>query len=112
MRSVFTPDVRRGFRALSDYLGTAKENKKRAWVLIPDQMALTVERELSLSLPANAQLYYDTVSFRRLSNNIFRRFGGLHYNYADKSAEALLLWRAMTFCRDADALLQLQEPAL
>lgn len=105
MRSVFTPDVRRGFRALSDYLGTAKENKKRAWVLIPDQMALTVERELSLSLPANAQLYYDTVSFRRLSNNIFRRFGGLHYNYADKSAEALLLWRAMTFCRDADALL-------
>lgn len=105
MKSVFTPDIRAGFSYLAKCLLSDTESEKKAWVLIPDQMALTTERELSLLLPAKSQLYYDIVSPRRLANNIFRRFGGLHYNYADKSSEMLLLWRAAVSCRDADALL-------
>ncbi len=100
MRAVFTPDIKAGFSYLSSLVGAAAEEHRRAWVLIPDQMALTTERELSLSLPASHQLYCDTVSFDRLANNIFRQFGGLSYNYADRGAELLTLWRAMSACRD------------
>ncbi len=100
MRAIFAPDVRSGFSALSEEVRSAVDGKRRAWVLIPDQMALTTERELSLSLPPSFQLYCDTVSFSRLCNNIFRTLGGLSYNYADKGAEMLTLWRAMSSCRD------------
>ncbi len=105
MKLIFAPDIKKSFEYLANSVGRVTKEAGRAWVIIPDQMALTAERELSSSLPAKAQLYYDIVSFRRLSNNIFRRFGGLSYNYADKSAEALILWRAMTECRDAGQLL-------
>lgn len=100
MRAVFTPDIKTGFSYLSSLVGAAAEEHRRAWVLIPDQMALTTERELSVALSASHQLYYDTVSFDRLANNIFRRVGGLSYNYADRGAELLTLWRAMSACRD------------
>lgn len=100
MRAVFSPDIRSGFSALSSYVKSAVDGERRAWVLIPDQMALTTERELSLALPPSFQLYCDTVSFSRLCNNIFRTLGGLSYNYADKGAEMLTLWRAMSSCRD------------
>ncbi len=101
MRIVFAPDVRSGFSYLSGLVSASTEAKRRAWVLVPDGMVLTAERELSLLTPPSSQLYCDTVSFRRLANNIFRRFGGLHYNYADAAAESLLLWRALSLCRDS-----------
>lgn len=101
MRIVYAPDVRSGFSYLSRLVISSAEKKRRSWVLVPDGMVLTAERELSLSTPPSAGLYCDTVSFRRLANNIFRRFGGLHYNYADAAAEALLMWRAISLCRDS-----------
>lgn len=101
MRAVFAPDVKSGFSYLSKLVSTSSGEKRRSWVLVPDGMVLTAERELSQSTPPSSGLYCDTVSFRRLANNIFRRFGGLKYNYADASAEALLMWRAISLCRDS-----------
>lgn len=101
MRAVFAPDVKSGFSYLSKLVTASAGKKRRSWVLVPDGMVLTAERELSQSTPPSSGLYCDTVSFRRLANNIFRRFGGLHYNYADASAEALLMWRAISLCRDS-----------
>ncbi len=104
MRVVYAPDVRSGFEYLSRLLASSVSEKKRSWVLVPDGMLLTAERELAASVSPSAGLYSDTVSFRRLANGIFRRFGGLHYNYADASAEALILWRALCLCRDTLAV--------
>ncbi len=101
MKIVYAPDVKTGFDCLGSLVLASAEKKRRSWVLVPDGMLLTAERELAKRTPASTGLYSDTLSFRRLANSIFRRFGGLLYNYADAGAEALLLWRALTLCRDS-----------
>ncbi len=101
MKVVYMPGIRRGLRYLSRTVTELAEQKRRVWILIPDQMALTVEDALSKEAPPEAQLFYETVSFDRLADNVFRREGGVSYNYADASAEAVVMWRAITACRDA-----------
>ncbi len=101
MKTVYAPDVKTGFEYLANTVTSASRERRRSWVIVPDGMLLTAERELADRTPASVGLYSDTVSFRRLANSIFRRFGGLRYNYADAGAESLLLWRALSLCRDS-----------
>ncbi|MCD7776017.1 MAG: hypothetical protein LUH54_01385, partial [Firmicutes bacterium] len=101
MKSVIIPDIRAGFDYLSSLVGSETEKERRVWVIIPDQMVLTTEREFSRRLSPSSQLYYEVVSFRRLADNIFRKYGGISYSYADGCAESLLMRRAISLCRDS-----------
>ncbi|MCD8002831.1 MAG: PD-(D/E)XK nuclease family protein [Clostridia bacterium] len=98
MKAVIIPDIKAGFEYLAAAVGDAAADGERVWVIIPDQMALTTERELSRLLPETAQLYFEVVSFRRLADNIFRKYGGISYSYADSCAEALIMRRAVAQC--------------
>lgn len=100
MNLIYTSGVRPGFEYLCSAVGEYAEKKEHVWVIIPDQMAVTVEDALSRGAPPSAQLWYDIVSFNRLADNIFRREGGVSYHYADRAAEAVVMWRALSACRD------------
>ncbi len=100
MELYYTPGIRAGLSYLARAVTDCAAGKKHVWVVIPDQMAVTVEDALSREAPPSAQLYYDIVSFGRLADNIFRREGGVFYNYADRAAEAVTMWRAISACRE------------
>lgn len=65
-------------------------------VIVPEQQAVVWERRLARALDAKSALGLDVVSFTRLANLAQRRFGGLAYSLADKSARYLLMWRAVS----------------
>ncbi len=98
MRLVYAPGIRPGLEYLSRAVTEAAAEGRRVWVIIPDQMAVTVEDALSRKAPPAAQLYYDIVGFDRLADNVFRREGGVSYNYAGPAAEAVVMWRAIMDC--------------
>ncbi|MBQ9736677.1 MAG: PD-(D/E)XK nuclease family protein [Clostridia bacterium] len=66
-----------------------------AVLLVPEGQALAVEREAATSLPASAPLTFEVSNFTRLADRAFRTFGGISYRYADRVAEALLMWRVL-----------------
>ncbi len=84
-------------RAVADAVAVAQcARGGRVFVVIPDQMAVTVEDALSRATPPSAQFDYDVVSFRRLADYIFRAKGGVFYRFADKAAETVTMWRAFS----------------
>lgn len=97
-------------RLLSD-----AEHGRRAFLIVPEQQTVDVERELAERLPAASQMYIEALNFSRLANRVFRERGGLVYNYADKSRKLLFMWRAI---REAAPLLSeygdraAQDPSL
>ncbi len=100
MELYYTPGIRSGLEHLARAVSDCEKQKTHVWVVIPDQMAVTVEDALSRMAPPSAQLYYDIVSFGRLAENVFRREGGVSYNYADRAAETVIMWRAISACRE------------
>lgn len=71
---------------------------RRAFVIVPEQQTVEVERAVADRLPPQAQLSVEALNFSRLANRIFRERGGLVYNYADKSRKLLFMWRALREC--------------
>ena len=85
-------------RAVADAVTSiaVEERGGRVFVVIPDQMAVTVEDALSRVTHPSAQFDYDVVSFRRLADYIFRSKGGVYYRFADKAAETVTMWRTLS----------------
>lgn len=79
------------FSALADDAKTGK----RAFLIVPEQMTVSAERDLLMRLPASAQLHIEVLNFSRLSNRIFRERGGLVYNYATPGVRRLFMWCAL-----------------
>lgn len=71
---------------------------RRAFLIVPEQQTVDVERTIAGQLPPSAQLYIEALNFSRLANRVFRERGGLVYNYADKSRKQLFMWRAIREC--------------
>ena len=69
---------------------------RRVTVIVPEQQAVVWERRLARTLDPRASLNLDVVSFTRLANLVERRFGGLSYDYADRGARTLLMWKAIS----------------
>ena len=76
------------------------KNGKKALLIVPEQQSVVAEEMLAKALPASAQLHYEVLNFTRLTNRIFRDYGGLKYNYVTKSAKNLIMYRAICECRD------------
>lgn len=76
---------------------------RRAFLIVPEQMTVSMERTVLLRLPPSAQLSVEVLNFSRLANRIFRERGGLVYNYATPGIRRLFMWRTL---REAAPLLQ------
>lgn len=71
------------------------KNGQKAFLIVPEQEALSREREMVERLPGRAQLDFEVLNFSRLTNRVFRKFGGLSYNYIKDSTKALIMWRTV-----------------
>ncbi len=63
------------------------------YLIVPEQTVLENERALCENEALSLNLY--VVSFRRLCNLIFRKYGGLSYNYISKAGKHAAMWRAV-----------------
>ena len=71
------------------------ENKIRSYLIVPEQQTLVSERQLTTALPPSAQLYTEATNLTRLANSVFRKTGGLKYNYVTKSRQSLIMYRTI-----------------
>lgn len=76
--------------ALRERLADLAKQYDKIYYLVPEQSSLGLERELSKVYP-NVR----TVSFRRLTNEIFRAFGGVAGTYMTKTRQTALIYRVL-----------------
>ncbi len=72
-----------------------RENFKDSFLIVPEQMTVTAERQVLMSLPSEAQLDFEALNFTRLCNRIFRTYGGLSYHYINPTVRSLFMWRTL-----------------
>ncbi len=79
------------------------ENGKRCFLLVPEQQAYISERDLPRLLPQNAGLYFETVNFSSLAEDVFREYGGVTHTFMNAGLKSLLMWDTL---RNLSPLLQ------
>ncbi len=70
---------------------------KEAVLLVPEQEVMEAERRLADRADASG-VYCEkltVVSFRRLSNLVFRKYGGIEYKYLDEGGRLIVIWRIL-----------------
>ncbi|MBQ8392178.1 MAG: PD-(D/E)XK nuclease family protein [Clostridia bacterium] len=77
------------------------KNKKQSFLIVPEQKAIIAEREIAETMPPSAQLYTEATNFSRLANSVFRKHGGLAYNYITRSGKRLIMYRTLCELRDS-----------
>lgn len=68
---------------------------KRAYFIVPEQNAVAAETALAELTEGTDSSGLEVANFTRLCNLIFRRYGGLAYNYADAGARTVAMWRTL-----------------
>lgn len=67
----------------------------QAYLLVPEQEAVSREREVIAALPPSAQLRFEVFNFSRLANHVFRHAGGLSYRGITPGGRALIMWQTL-----------------
>lgn len=73
----------------------AVKARKSCILLVPEQLALSAEKQVAESFPAYTPLCFEVSNFSRLADRVFRTEGGLSYRYADHPAEIVLMWKTL-----------------
>ena len=84
-------------------LGICERNiieKKHTFLIVPEQGALTFERNIIEKLGNRSNEYIEVINFKRLCNRVFRETGGLTQNYIDSARKLLLMRKAVFSVRD------------
>lgn len=81
---------------LKSRLSTLCKEGKTVYYLVPEQGSMAMEREIGALGLEGAQV----VSFRRLTNIIFRTFGGVAGSYMTKQKELALIYRVLLSQKD------------
>ena len=76
-----------------DLMKEDAKNSTPSYLIVPEQQTVQCERKLLDILPPSAQLSSEVLNFSRLANLVFRHYGGLSYNYADKGSKTLIMWK-------------------
>ncbi|MBQ9132102.1 MAG: PD-(D/E)XK nuclease family protein [Clostridia bacterium] len=77
---------------LTDCIRQDIQEKKRCFLLIPEQQAYISERDLPAVLPSNAGLYFEIVNFSGLAEDVFREYGGVTQRSLSAGIRSLLMW--------------------
>lgn len=87
-------------RRVMEIVGESVENNKKVYVIAPEQQALIWDTVAARELPKKASLLVETLSFTRLADTLFRRYGGCAKNYITDDKKALLMWNAVSSVKD------------
>ncbi|MBE6530728.1 MAG: hypothetical protein E7679_01360 [Ruminococcaceae bacterium] len=85
-----------GYGKTHTVINMLKEDAARgihSFLIVPEQQAVSSEREMLCALPTSAQLNLEILNFSRLYNRVCREYGGLQYDYITKPAKHLLMWQ-------------------
>ncbi len=69
--------------------------EKSIYLIVPEQDTVRAEQDATQLLPPSAALSFEVLNFSRLANTVFRKLGGLSYNYADKTSKSLCMWQSL-----------------
>lgn len=72
-------------------LNSCVEQNKRAFLVVPEQSAVTTEKEVIKRLGGKSNLYVEVINFRRLCNRVARQLGGLVSVHLDDGAKKLVM---------------------
>ena len=78
----------------------ALKDGKKVIIIVPEQQALAWDTLTAERLSPTDAFNVETVSFTRLADNVFRRFGGTAKKYITDSEKTLLMWNAVAACAD------------
>lgn len=69
-------------------------------LIAPEQQALLWDSRVASSLPPSAAFKVETLSFTRLADTVFRKYGGAAKKYITDPKKNLLMWNALRAVRD------------
>lgn len=72
-----------------------REPKRNVFLIVPEQETVAIESRVLDILPPSAALNAEVLNFSRLANRVFRKYGGLTYNYVGKGVKSLAAWNAV-----------------
>ncbi len=75
-----------------DKIRESVDEKKQTYLLVPEQQAFISESMLA-DLPPSSALCFEVVSFSRLCNKIFAKYGGLTDSAASGGVRSLVMWQ-------------------
>ncbi len=73
----------------------AVEEKKHTFLIVPEQSALSTERQIIQRLGNRSNEYVEVINFKRLCNRVFREVGGLTQSYIDSAHKLLIMYKAI-----------------
>lgn len=68
------------------------EAEKQALLLVPEQQAYISEKQLASTLPPCAGRYFEILSFSRLADKVFRKYGGPPPAASGNATRSVLMW--------------------
>lgn len=74
---------------------SADRYTKSVYLIVPEQDTVRAELTAAEYLPSYSALNFEVQNFSRLADLVFRRYGGLCYNYADAQAKAVCMWQSI-----------------
>ena len=77
-------------------------------LIVPGDSTLTTETEFSSLLDPSFQLTFTATDFKKLSNLVFRKYGGVSHKYLTDGMRNCLMWRAITESGDLRSMDRLQ----
>ncbi len=83
-----------------DRIREALQAEKKVLVISPEQQALVWDTVSAREFGAAAALQIETLSFTRLADSLFRRYGGCAKNYITDAKKSLLMWSAINAVKD------------
>lgn len=74
-----------------DKLAQCVNNRRKAFLIVPEQCAVEAEKLVIRKLGAKSNLYIEVINFKRLCNRVFRTLGGLTSVHLDEGARKMLM---------------------
>jgi len=78
-----------------EYLGRCVEEKKHAFLVVPEQYAVSAERTLIEKLGNPANMYIEVINFKRMCNRVFRESGGIVSKIPDAVTKQLAMCQVL-----------------
>ena len=82
-------------RFLLDQIRTDIRNRRRCYLLIPEQQAYISERDLLDALPPEAGLFLHITNFSKLADEIFHQYGGVAQQQTGNGVRSVLMWETL-----------------
>ena len=90
---IYGSDAKKRQELLWESVKESFDKGERVILFVPEQQVLEAEGKMTA---LDQSRLGEVSSFARMTNTVFRRFGGLRYHYIGKGAKVILMWRALS----------------